>query len=102
VIEQAADSLRPTGTVVLVGVPEVGKHDVSLPLHDVVVEEKSIVGSFNGSYNLADAIPRLADLAAQGRFDLEALISAERPLAEVNEAMASLESGEGLRQLIVP
>jgi len=102
VIEQAADSLRPTGTVVLVGVPEVGKHDVSLPVHDMVVGEKSILGSFNGSYNLADAIPRLADLAAQGRFNLEALISDERPLEDINEAIGSLESGEGLRQLIVP
>lgn len=102
VVEQAADSLGPTGTAVLVGVPEVDNHDLSLPLHDVVVEEKSLVGSFNGSYNLATAIPRLADLAAAGRFDLGALISDERPLAEINEAMEALESGAGLRQLLIP
>jgi len=102
VVEQAVDSLGPTGTAVLVGVPEVDNHDVSLPLHDVVVEEKSLVGSFNGSYNLATAIPRLAALAADGRFELGALISDERPLAEINEAMDALESGAGLRQLLIP
>ncbi|MFC7216103.1 zinc-binding dehydrogenase [Saliphagus sp. GCM10025334] len=102
VIEQAVDSLRPTGTAVLVGTPPIGKQDVSLDIYDVVVSEKSLLGSFNGSYNLADAIPRLAELAADGRFDLEALISDERSLNEVNKAMGALETGGGLRQLIIP
>jgi S-(hydroxymethyl)glutathione dehydrogenase/alcohol dehydrogenase len=102
VITQAVESLAPLGTVVLVGAPPAGTHETPLNFFDMVTREQRVVGSFNGSYNLSLAIPKLAKLAVNGRFDLEPLISGRRPLDEVNEAMEALETGTGIRQLILP
>lgn len=100
VVEQAVGVLETAGTAVLVGVPPEGARELALDLHDVVVEEKSLVGSFNGSYSLPLAIPRLAELAVEGHLLLEPLVTDSRPLSEVNEAMQALEDGTGVRQLV--
>ena len=42
-------------------------------------------------------IPRLVALWQAGRLDLEALITARRPLAEINEALDDLKAGRGIR-----
>jgi S-(hydroxymethyl)glutathione dehydrogenase/alcohol dehydrogenase len=102
VLEQAVATLAPTGTAVLVGVPPKGTHEVGLDVFDLVTGERRIVGSFNGTYDLPTAIPRLARLVVDGRFEVDPLITGRRPLAEVNEAMEELETGTGIRQLIVP
>lgn len=102
VVEQAVDCLAPTGQAVLVGVPPAGKQDISLDLYDIVVSEKDIVGSFNGSYSLPLAIPKLAKLAAKGDLRLDPLITDVKPLSELNEALDDLETGTGIRQVIKP
>jgi Zn-dependent alcohol dehydrogenase len=102
VAEQAVDCLAPAGQTVLVGVPPAGKQDIAIDLYDIVVSEKEIVGSFNGSYSLPRAIPGLADLVAKGNLRLDPLISDRRPLTELNEAMHTLETGTGIRQIIQP
>ncbi|WP_336024126.1 zinc-binding dehydrogenase [Halobellus salinisoli] len=102
VAEQAIESLAPLGTAVLVGAPPRGTKETELNYFDVVLGERSIVGSFNGSYDLPTAIPKLAEMVARGRFDLDPLISGERTLDEVNEALSELDSGSGIRQLIIP
>lgn len=102
VAEQAVSCLRPTGQAVLVGVPPAGEREISLDLYDMVVSEKELIGSFNGSYSLPLAIPRLAELAARGDLQLDPLITDSRPLTELNEAMHELETGTGIRQIIRP
>ena len=102
VVEQCVDSLCPTGEAVLVGVAPEGKRSLDLDLQDLVTTEKSVVGSFNGSYTLPVAIPKLADLALSGALDLDPMVSKTRPLAEVNEAMGELETGTGIRQVLLP
>jgi S-(hydroxymethyl)glutathione dehydrogenase/alcohol dehydrogenase len=102
VIAQAVDSLSTLGTAVLVGVPPAGKHDIPIDFFDMVTGEQRIIGSFNGSYNLQLAIPRLAKLIVGGEFEVEPLITGRRSIEEVNEAMEELETGTGIRQLIIP
>ena len=102
VAEQAVECLAPTGQTVLVGVPPAGKQNLAIDLYDMVVSEKEIAGSFNGSYSLPLAIPELADLVVKGKLRLNPLISDRRPLSELNEAMQTLESGTGIRQIIQP
>lgn len=102
VIEQATACLRPTGQAVLVGVPPAGPQGVELDLYDMVVSEKDVIGSFNGSYSLPLAVPRLAALAARGDLKLDPLITDSRPLTEINDAMHKLETGTGIRQVIRP
>ena len=45
-------------------------------------------------------IPRLIALWQAGRLDLEALITARRPLGEINEAMDDLRAGRGIRTIL--
>jgi Zn-dependent alcohol dehydrogenase len=100
--EQAIACLAPTGQAVLVGVPPAGKEELALNLYDMIVSEKEILGSFNGSYNLPLAIPKLADLITKGDLKIDPLITATKPLTELNEAMHELETGTGIRQVIQP
>lgn len=102
VAEQAVDCLLPTGQAVLVGIPPAGKRDVSLNLYEMVTSEKDIIGSFNGSYSLPLAIPKLAELAADGELLLDPLITDTKPLTELNNAMHELETGTDIRQVIKP
>jgi Zn-dependent alcohol dehydrogenase len=44
----------------------------------------------------------LAELVAAGKLALDPLITDTKPLEEVNEAMASLETGTDIRQVILP
>jgi alcohol dehydrogenase len=102
VAEQAMDTLAPTGQAVLVGVPPAGKQELELNLYDMVVSEKELIGSFNGSYSLPLAIPKLATLAAKGDLMLDPLITDTKELTDLNEAMHELETGTGVRQVILP
>lgn len=98
-IEQAAQSVGKAGQVVVVGVPPTGESP-ALDIYDLMRAEKVIRGSFNGSYHLPEAIPHLADRVAVGELQLEPLVSSVRPLSELNETMADLESGSGIRHVI--
>ncbi len=102
VIAQAIDTLGPLGKAVLVGIPRSGHHEVSLDLSRLVTTEQQILGSLNGSYDLKAAIPILAELLVDGEFEADPLITGRRSLPEVNEALDTLESGDGIRQLIIP
>lgn len=102
VTEQAVGCLSPMGTAVLVGAPPAGPQSLDLDLYDLVTSEKNLVGSFNGSFTLPLAIPKLADLAVAGHLDLGALVTDAKPLDRVNDAMADMESGTGVRQVIEP
>lgn len=100
-IEQAAAAVGKRGEVLVVGVPPAGQSP-DLDVYDLMRAEKTVRGSFNGSYDLPQAIPKLAELVASGALQLEPLISSVRPLDELNEAMAELESGTGIRHVLVP
>ena len=102
VAEQAVSCLAPTGQAVLVGVPPAGPQQIELGLYDMVVSEKDIISSFNGSYSLPLAIPKLAELAANGNLKLDPLITETKSLEQLNEAMHELETGTGIRQVIKP
>lgn len=102
VATQAVASLAKGGTAVVVGTPPTGTHDVGVDLQGLVLGERSVVGSFNGSYALPLAIPMLAELAAAGKISLEGMITDTVPLSSVNEAMGALEDGSQVRQILVP
>lgn len=102
VVGEAVDALRPRGTAVIVGTAPEGKHDIPIDTQRLVTREQSIRGAFNGSYNLSLAIPKLAEMAASGRLQLDPLITDCRPLDELTDAMAALDGGRQIRQLIRP
>ncbi len=99
-IEHAVDLLRRVGTLVIVGMPPEGAKAAFEPL-DLADHGKRILGSKMGSTRLRVDIPKLIDLYGQGRLKLDELISNRYPLEQINEAIASVRTGEALRNVIV-
>ena len=98
VIETAYNICSPIGRTVLVGVPD-PKDPASiptLPLHF----GKKLIGSHGGSSKPNIDIPRIVRLVEQGKLDLSTLPLTERPLSEINDAIADLRAGVPGRQLI--
>jgi S-(hydroxymethyl)glutathione dehydrogenase/alcohol dehydrogenase len=91
---------RNGGTTVCVGAPPIDQQIDLGPAALIVLQEKKLMGSTLGSSNSLREIPRLIALWQAGRIDLEALITARRPLAEINEAMDDLRAGRGIRTVL--
>lgn len=99
-IEQAAGLVRKGGAIVIVGMPASGvmaEYDPStLAAYGI-----RIVGSKMGSARIARDIPMLVDLYRRGELLLDPLISGRYALGDINEAIASVNRGEALRNVIV-
>lgn len=91
---------RNGGTVVCVGAPPITEKIEIAPAALFAVTEKKLLGCILGSSNSLREIPRLVSLWRAGRLDLESLITQRRPLAEINEAMADLRAGRGVRTVL--
>jgi Zn-dependent alcohol dehydrogenase len=100
VIEQGFALIRKGGTLVLVGMPASGEIAGFEPL-TVANDCQIVLGSKMGSSRIRDDIPKLVGLYKEGRLKLDELISNRYPLAEINEAIASVNRGEALRNVIV-
>jgi Zn-dependent alcohol dehydrogenase len=94
-------SLRPTGTLVAIGLSRSGQ-TVSLPINELVQKEIRVVGSLYGSANTVIEIPRLLELHEAGRLNLSRLLGSEYRLDDINEAYARLPAQSVGRSVIIP
>jgi len=97
---QGLNMIRMAGTVVIVGIPQEGT-TVALPVGDLVVNERRVIGCLMGSTRLRVDVPRLVELYQHGRLKLDELITARYPLEQINKAITAMETGEVLRNVIV-
>ena len=95
-----ARSLRPTGTLVAIGLTRAGQ-TMPLPINELVQRDLRVVGSLYGSANTVVQIPRLLELHEAGRLDLNRIPGPEYRLEEINEAYARLPSQSVGRGLIL-
>ena len=99
-VAQAITLIRSGGSLVLVGIPD-DKATHPLLLAQTVWREQRVLSSSMGSTRLNVQVPQLVELYQHNRLKLDELISRRYPLEEINEAIASLERGEALRNVIV-
>ena len=99
-IEEGLGLLRNAGTLVVVGMPAAGAMAQFEPL-GFADRGQRILGSKMGSTRLRVDLPRLVAHYQQGRLKLDELITARYPLEEINDAIASVNRGEALRNVIV-
>ena len=99
-VAQAITLIRRGGSLVLVGIPN-DKATYPLLLAQTVWMERRILSSSMGSTRLSVQVPQLVELYQHKRLKLDELISRRYPLEEINEAIASMERGEALRNVIV-
>ena len=98
--DQSYALLAKGGTVVFVGMPASGVKSEIDPGTMAALSQR-IIGSKMGSARIAIDIPNLVALYRQGRLKLDELISGRYPLADINEAIASVKAGDALRNVIV-
>lgn len=94
--EQCLRAIRAGGTTVMIGVPKIDD-TVTLLSIDHAMREKKLIGCFLGSSNPHFEFGRLLSLYYAGKLDLDAMITARRPLEEINDAVDDLKAGVGLR-----
>ncbi|WP_299050704.1 S-(hydroxymethyl)mycothiol dehydrogenase [uncultured Nocardioides sp.] len=89
------------GTVVLVGVPTPDMTIPEIPLIDVFGRGGSLKSSWYGDCLPKRDFPMLVDLYRQGRLDLDAFVTEEIGLDDVEEAFSTMHSGGVLRSVVV-
>lgn len=99
-IEDGLRATRPGGTTVCVGAAPIDQAITIAPAALFTITEKKLLGCTLGSCNSLREIPRLIALWQAGRLDLETLVTARRPLAEIDQAMADLRTGRGIRTVL--
>jgi Zn-dependent alcohol dehydrogenase len=98
-IELAFELLRPGGLALVVGLPN-ARETLGLRVGHFA-QEKRIAGSVYGSGHPRRDIARLVELTQRGELRLDAMVSAEIPLDDVQVALDDLAAGRGARQVIV-
>jgi len=100
VVEQGMGLLRRGGTLVIVGMPPVGAK-AEIEVVDIADNGQRILGSKMGSARPRVDVPKLVELYQQDRLKLDELITNRYPLGDINEAIASVNRAEALRNVIV-
>jgi Zn-dependent alcohol dehydrogenase len=99
IVDTCVNSIRPGGTAVMVGVPKID-HFVNVHALMFAMSEKKLTGCFLGSSNPHREFPRLLSLWKAGKLDLEGMVTARRPLAEIGDAFGDMKAGTGLRTVL--
>ena len=89
------------GTVVLVGVPTPEMRIPDIPLIDVFGRGGALKSSWYGDCLPSRDFPVLVDLYRQGRLDLDAFVSEEIGIGDVEAAFARMQRGEVLRSVVL-
>lgn len=89
------------GTVVLVGVPHPDARVPDIPLIDVFGRGGALKSSWYGDCLPSRDFPMLVDLYRQGRLDLDAFVTEEIGLGDIEAAFEKMHHGEVLRSVVV-
>ncbi|CAN5195006.1 S-(hydroxymethyl)mycothiol dehydrogenase [soil metagenome] len=89
------------GTVVLVGVPTPDMKIPEIPLIDVFGRGGSLKSSWYGDCLPSRDFPMLVDLYQQGRLDLDAFVSEEIGIDDIEAAFEKMHHGDVLRSVVI-
>lgn len=98
--DSAPRYLAPGGQVIMVGMPHTGATSSYEPVMMAAVGT-GMTGSKMGDVVISRDIPWMVDMYAQGRLELDGLISGRWPLDRINDAIADTRSGSAKRNVIV-
>lgn len=99
VISSAFDSVRSTGTAVLIGLGTEGE-TTPINMKDMVRNQKTVMGSYYGSASPHESFRKIVDAYLKGRIDIDSLITRSYPLNQINEAYDDLLTGGEGRGII--
>jgi len=99
--QQAFYARDLAGTVVLVGVPTPDMKVPELPLIDVFGRGGALKSSWYGDCLPSRDFPMLVDLYRQGRLDLDAFVTEEIGIDDVEAAFEKMHQGDVLRSVVI-
>jgi Zn-dependent alcohol dehydrogenase len=99
-IEQSLALLARGGTAVIVGMPASGVLAEYDPGTFAALGQR-IIGSKMGSTTVSKDVPELVKLYQAGLLKLDELISGRYALEDINDAIASVQRGEALRNVVI-
>jgi len=89
------------GTLVLVGVPHPDAMVPEIPLLDIFGHGGALKSSWYGDCLPSRDFPMLVDLYLQGRLDLDAFVTEEIELDDVEGAFTKMHKGDVLRSVVI-
>ena len=96
----AGSLIRRGGTTVFVGLSTI-EEKLAMPIPELLVMEKKLLGCYYGSSNLNTDLITLLDLYKLGRLKVAELITARYTLEEINQGFDDLISGKNLRGVVL-
>jgi Zn-dependent alcohol dehydrogenase len=99
-IQDCVNATRNGGTTVCLGAPPIEENLDLGPAAVFLIAGKRVVGSVLGDSNALREFPRLVQLWQAGRLDLEGLVTARRPIEEIDQALADLRASRGIRTVL--
>jgi alcohol dehydrogenase len=99
-METAYRITRRGGSTISAGLPH-PDHRFSLPLSQMVAEERSVRGSYIGSSVPLRDIPRYIDLYLRGKLPVNRLMGERLALEDINRGFDRLASGQALRDVVI-
>jgi S-(hydroxymethyl)glutathione dehydrogenase / alcohol dehydrogenase len=97
--EQCYRMLGRGGTATIIGMVPLGT-DLAIPAADLFMNEKKLQGSLMGSNQFRVDMPWFVDLYLDGRLRLDEMVSAHRPLSEINDGYEDMRRGVATRTVI--
>ena len=99
-INQAFQTARAGGTVVVVGMPRMDAM-ITMPAFPLFSDEKNLKGCMYGSSQNRRDFQRYVDLVETGRLNVADMVTRRIKLDEINDAFRAMEAGEVIRSVIV-
>ncbi len=89
------------GTTVTAGLPPPDA-TMALPIVNLVAEERTVRGSYIGTCIPSRDVPNYVSLFQQGRLPVDRLRTGVLALDEINMGFDRLDTGEAIRQVVIP
>ena len=99
-IGQAYACLGKNGTVVVIGLTPATAESIPIPPLDLVLFQKTIMGTLYGDSQPRVDIPNLLAMYHAGKVKLDELVTRTYTLDQINEAYADMLAGKNLRGVI--
>ena len=91
---------RRGGTTVTSGLSQ-HQHTFEIPHSQLVVDERTIKGSYMGSCVVRNDVPKFINLYKQGKLPVDKLRSGNICLNDLNQGFDKLAAGDAIRQMLV-
>ena len=99
-IGQAYACTGKNGTIVVIGLTPATAESIPIPPLDLVLWQKSLMGTLYGDSQPRNDIPNLLAMYHVGKIKLDELVTRTYTLDQVNEAYADMVAGKNIRGVI--